>query len=1188
MVVFGGKVSDRESNSTEFISEEHFPSSLKESSTPNIQAGLGEQPFVYVLDIWQLVNDEPAERLRELVSLNGDLSNVMRRSDQEVLTTLVSVLEDIVFGDEILYVRHLAAHILVQILFSSAPSDFSEKEKRESRKKRLVRYLVDELAQCLLFETGKRGHPVVNVCYQDNTTLSVYCAKEKEIEECILLLLGALGHTFPAETCWSEESRLFIDAIFYAILWSSHTVALQGLVLGILASSLPRTNRNRQRIHKFLKCIHGMIREEQWLDPIVAMNLSRFISVWYPRPIDGLLENFALPTVLEGYSERRYTALHAQHSPTPGVKEIEQGHFGWQQQQKQKKATPHVVPSRKLQLLHQERKAKRGAVLLVNHGNRYSLHRGGVNNAECLDWSSSSEDEEYPESSVEALGSVYPEKTILSLGVPSKKLVFDSGDAWRVLTLRNRNRVLPVDFRIQVEPNEYFAIHPAFGVVSAGSSLSLKLVFSPDFRGKKREMVISGFIRLRSQFGFPLERVSLFAYHGPWLHVLTQLIDCGCTLKGRPIANGIALRSTATLSMHVRLSVVDPSQPFRLLPSELVMSSKQTRVTYLLFEPTAVGKYETSVVFTGILGESYSVPVIGLCQSSLEMAPRILDFGNPLLHEPAMLSLQLRNIDPLRPLPVSFLVNCNSSLRVPSVVVPPGTSSKLEVELLSGESGSISGSLIAQAPNSSDIKATISAFVGPFITGLARHAVVMKPTVPDKAVTSTITLVNRSNHLVVFSVNLGEMTKPFGISFGPGIVALPSEKHATKQFSFPAHTSEEATIRLSVPRTGMFFHDLQLEALRPVLGQNWKISLIGLSLPPFPDIRVLRSFCLHPLGVSRDIQDIPEFSEIEAATGSRPTAFPNLTFSTKALVVSSRHSLGAEVQLKNESPVSVTYSVLTSKPYDLGAGMSSEGNIAPGQSQRLTIAPIKKKYGIVYGFLLVVCNQGSWTAVTLTSEETRIAKTTLGSQLGLPECPVDDSVESFFAIENISSSPLRWHSLIEEAPNFSVVPSKGEINPYCSVFPQIKFHSTIQGQYTSTLSLMTASFPKDGEETREKVLATCHLSCVSYHPYDLKLGCVFLEFGSCLLGLGSLKQELEVSNVNKLAALSIKLQCEAPFRVLGDDMIRIDPASTLKITVLFAPLECGFYSRYLTVSLGALVQRVLLNAFAGKSSLLLN
>lgn len=97
-------------------------------------------------------------------------------------------------------------------------------------------------------------------------------------------------------------------------------------------------------------------------------------------------------------------------------------------------------------------------------------------------------------------------KSSLAIKAPPKVLELAAIASGATLFLENSSPTDDVAFCIQIFPSPYFSVVPSVGVVQRGTSLPLKVQFSSRPFGPQRSNEIKGYLRVRADGGFPLER----------------------------------------------------------------------------------------------------------------------------------------------------------------------------------------------------------------------------------------------------------------------------------------------------------------------------------------------------------------------------------------------------------------------------------------------------------------------------------------------------------------------------------------------------------------------------------------------------------------------------------------------------------------------------------------------------------
>lgn len=95
-----------------------------------------------------------------------------------------------------------------------------------------------------------------------------------------------------------------------------------------------------------------------------------------------------------------------------------------------------------------------------------------------------------------------------SLSFNAGTLIFNSAPASKDVFLQNKSITEEQYFSIQVGGGyaRHVSVHPAIGIIPPGETKPIKIIFKPRPDDVRRQHELSGFLRVWSKEGFPLER----------------------------------------------------------------------------------------------------------------------------------------------------------------------------------------------------------------------------------------------------------------------------------------------------------------------------------------------------------------------------------------------------------------------------------------------------------------------------------------------------------------------------------------------------------------------------------------------------------------------------------------------------------------------------------------------------------
>ncbi|KAJ3091902.1 hypothetical protein HK102_012703 [Quaeritorhiza haematococci] len=346
-----------------------------------------------------------------------------------------------------------------------------------------------------------------------------------------------------------------------------------------------------------------------------------------------------------------------------------------------------------------------------------------------------------------------PDLSALTLNLTPPLITFNRGPGEREVYLQNRQVTSAVAFRIQATPSRFFKVFPSFGVVPPSGSVPLMVSFTPCPHEVRKFAEVSGFLRIRTEDGFPMERVALRAYNPPVVKVQPLSIDFGyCPPKDYRTAAVVIMNLLPVDCPCVMLVLPsETSRLFQISPTQSILQSREKKTFSVKFTPaseeyrglTAVDR----LVLIAFGNEVHYIELRGTCDEALKVFETKLDFGpTDLYYGPAEKKVLLQNRDAERPLPVSFTSSTNEIRvnRSEPIVLAPAEERLVDVQFLSTLGGPRTETLSFHAPHSATHQISVVTFTGPTMIVPIMDDILFPPTVPSQPISVHVPLVNLS------------------------------------------------------------------------------------------------------------------------------------------------------------------------------------------------------------------------------------------------------------------------------------------------------------------------------------------------------------------------------------------------------------------------------------------------------------
>lgn len=491
------------------------------------------------------------------------------------------------------------------------------------------------LAENLLSTLAQLYHKELSAIDNSQVSIPDLLLSQKDLVFSRVMLISSLGAVLSLLPA-TNSNHQHVDTLYSAILFAdSETDCLylsQVQVIFSLHAFLPFTSRNRQRIEKFLPSIRrvatgqerskngkkGMYPEPHtYTHPLLVDEISRFLSVWFPLPQDVLLSQVPQDNCeeLQGYAMLRRRLL-SQQPTNPSTLEND--------------PTFQEFDPQLIEKLEQGR-----------------FHDALQLNAE------------------------------VSFHLRTDEIRFDNAIYRKVVHLTNHSADTDAFFWLQVSPPQYFQASPGFGVVPPKSSYAISIVFTPQLDDLPRlSAQITGYIRVRNFYGFPLERITLIGFNGPLLRLSVSSIEFGFCPIGESRKQTFSIANIGLTPSNVAISLDFDQDLINIQPSQLTLNVGDHKTIALEYTPLVEGASLAGALHVqGLGGERYNIPIRGIGGQPLRVFDDRIDFGlvNSCVGNSKGTTkiLQVQNLDMTHQLPFSFK-STSADVEVEDIIVPPG------------------------------------------------------------------------------------------------------------------------------------------------------------------------------------------------------------------------------------------------------------------------------------------------------------------------------------------------------------------------------------------------------------------------------------------------------------------------------------------------------------------------------------
>eukprot|EP01135_Chromosphaera_perkinsii_P004122 Nk52_evm29s270 gene=Nk52_evmTU29s270 len=771
-----------------------------------------------------------------------------------------------------------------------------------------------------------------------------------------------------------------------------------------------------------------------------------------------------------------------------------------------------------------------------------------------------------------------PEPGVLSFNLGLSGVIFDDLPYTRMLKLSNKSNKQQ-KFRIQTSHPEFFSIIPSYGFVEARSYKDISVTFKPV--PHTYPMKVDGFFRVRTPHGFPLERIPLTGYHGPFLEVKQNSINFGpCPLADSramkiAVKNDSIIPVNSTVEVYGEFGQSDDDVPFTVHPKQRFIPADETKEIEVTFRPLTKGVVK-GVVFISCMGsEKYKIPLLGTGGDSLSVMEDILDFGPTECTDVAYTKqIHIHNRDLFQKIPVKVAWQAKQINIIGAgngtIMMQPGEKMTLQVEFLPTRSGKWSDSVTLTAANCSPIVIELVSYVGPFIGLLSAQEIHLPSTMSGRKSAITVPF---SNYLdVAADANLFfPPDTPFSFFVEPleddsandiSMVVFNDNEASGLTLTIGPHMILKVNIVFDSPVSGVFRVPFTLALLKPY----------NIQYPPY----MINAICFDddfyfdkPQSELQSLVSKPEevdaktnltFADMEKFDRASKTVYTEMfriTPSTIFLCIRTDGNTYGNCVLSNLTDSRRQYKLFVSAPFKLDIPMEgtidSEGSISIVVTMNVPKTSQKMYFGMLSCVDVdenVVCSievkgvNGHAIDLDFPSKDNCIL---------FPRTSPRTKVEKQIFLENKSSYPVRWelhpagNKGVKGKSPFLFSNSNGTLSPFETLTLTTTFSSAIKGEYKAEFSVSYIHPLLEEEEWFSYGNFICHAIVGNA---ELQLDIKSVDYGSVFLG-HTAKRFVNVTNPSSQEA-DVALIVPKYFQTDSEEIL-IEPKGQHKITILFNP-----------------------------------
>ncbi|KAI9095893.1 hypothetical protein DFS34DRAFT_166252 [Phlyctochytrium arcticum] len=1167
---------------------------------------------------------------------------------------LVSILAGIATSDEAWQNRCFAARILGEAVPLMTATNFPP-----VLRKLAFQAVVDQLLQVFpanLDETLKN----------DPTALDSSHYLQPQVFRMRIHLLHAIAKFLPTPESKATQFAAYFDKLLSSLLRPKAHHYFQAAAVHIIHQHLPVTNRNRVRVEKLFRgaiteLSHNALPPEllpsepaatdsaepqpakAMVNPVVAREIARFWSVWYPHTGDQKIVAIA-PTpeqmgrITGGYVHRRWRWLMSDALTMPDGSTAE--------------SITDEVKRKALEKVYKQSFVL-GTEKMAANLEGYDFRPG---TAIRHDKASSTSTELLPAQVTEILEPEVafdiPDPTLLTFNLTPPVLLLNRYPFQKDIFLQNKSLSQDMTFRIQVGPTNYFQAWPTFGTLQKGESATITVRFTPCPHIARKNPEVVGFMRVRTADGIPLERVTLRAYNLPAVKAYPQRLDFGmCPTTDSRVMTFTIVNLVPTDCPIVMLVMPSAhSSMFQITPTQSVLLPKERKHFHIKFTPTAdVGTLSELLLLVAFGGEVSRIRLQATAGQALQVLDSKIDFGpTDIYYRAVTRSLVLKNASK-RDLPVVLESSTDELVLNHDIplILEPFEERKVIFQFLSAITGTRQEAATLLAPHSIPHVMDIQAFSGPAILVPVMETIIFPSTWTFQSSSVLVPIVNLSNGVTQCLVTM-PVGSPFSVKLAdvemanrrPPIGALVIE-------SKPYDSPEAAGINLTIGARltaileitffsaawGTFKTPVTVSMTRP---RKWPVTTLQLNAISVNDlylsrekpIEFLRRFLANPASEAATGLLVKKAIEVQESSQASKTSEvfemdPPLQTVFGATLSSRFEDVCEFVTITNVTSVTQKYHIALSRHFYTDMPLTGE---LEGMSSIEILVRLDMEYLEQAASLEARNNHiiGSITVFDGNEGKTGMVSTALHGILGnlvslecregvdlikYPSLKVMEKYAGKFILRNRAPFDVVWEgrmvSVGQQGTGLQsdglpmIVPtsaSSGEWCPFNLSVPRVTlkpfefytidigFQATSSGEYRAKLFMEyvdPVTHVVNSERLRGKAKRGMHslLFKCSVGTRDLAFTPEFVQQGDVVIGEKG-SADLTIIN-NQPLNLNLALSIVPPFQ-LRTTWETLSKQTKLDLPIAFEPLKSRAYSELLIVMFGGISRFVSVLGSGGK------
>ncbi|KAI9346790.1 hypothetical protein DFJ73DRAFT_466369 [Zopfochytrium polystomum] len=528
----------------------------------------------------------------------------------------------------------------------------------------------------------------------------------------------------------SEHFVAYTDSLIPALLHPTSRKILKVAALRFL-NALPTTNANRWRIESTYRPIVWRLSESVLaasdqsgsdLDKFLLELISRFWSTWFIKPTDTFLrtllaQDHASASAMEGYQRKRLQFIEnaSYASPCNTLGDCTAAYLSLA---KQATRFRRSLPLKPFRLLCDDQ-------IPVDVSYEYIAVEDGSQ---------------------------------LSFNINPPTFQFSRYPFTKELHLQNKSLAEDIWFSIQTSPARFFSATPGFGVVPAGSSVTVMVSFEPNPYCETRNPEINGFLRVRSKEGLPFERIGLKAYNEPAVKTFPDSINFGFCPKGETKIAVFWVQNLLLVDCPcVMLLASANCSAFILSPSQATLPPREKRLFRIQFAPTADEVCSDVLYIVAFGGQVTQIRIFASGGEPIRLLDNRIDFGTTDIYYGSVgRRIFLQNRDEINSVPV-LVDSSTDEIEVnkgKSIILKPGEVKPVQLSFTSIVSGHRQETIKFEAPSSALKPVEVTAFSGPAILIPVKEDIFFPTALTSMPSIVQIPISNLSNYSIQCSITV--------------------------------------------------------------------------------------------------------------------------------------------------------------------------------------------------------------------------------------------------------------------------------------------------------------------------------------------------------------------------------------------------------------------------------------------------